>query len=104
PLTDLPSDTSIDVALDWKGKASRGDDTEALPDSITINSTGEAQFTVQTVDDYLNEGTEKLKVEITDVDDVNNSFEAVDALEGADKVKVKIDDEDTQGAEDTVYA
>ncbi|MGY3569686.1 Ig-like domain-containing protein [Vibrio paucivorans] len=104
PLTDLPSDTSIDVALDWKGKASRGDDTEALPDSITIDATGEAQFTVQTVDDYLNEGTEKLKVEITDVDDVNNSFEAVDALEGADKVKVKIDDEDTQGTEDTVYA
>ncbi|USD42450.1 hypothetical protein J4N42_06975 [Vibrio sp. SCSIO 43135] len=79
-LTDLPNNTSVEVELNWSGAASLGDDTNTLPSSVLVGSSGTASFVVQTTDDFLNEGSEELSVALGEVADNNSSFEAVDAF------------------------
>ncbi|MCW8335627.1 Ig-like domain-containing protein, partial [Vibrio paucivorans] len=103
-LSDLPNNTSVEVELNWSGAASLGDDTNSLPNSVLVGSSGTASFVVQTTDDFLNEGSEELSIALGEVADNNSSFEAVDALSGSDSASSQIVDEAVQGEEDTVYA
>ncbi|OIQ26244.1 MAG: hypothetical protein BM561_00315 [Vibrio sp. MedPE-SWchi] len=93
-IDDLPRGTDIEVALDWSGKASRGDDTSDLPESISIGRSGTAEFTVDATDDFLAEGSEKLNVRITEVTDEGGSFEAVAVSTSRSTAESKIVDED----------
>ncbi|MEZ8147480.1 immunoglobulin-like domain-containing protein, partial [Enterovibrio norvegicus] len=108
----VPNNESVTINLKWKGSTEKEDFAEGtdLPKSIIIEG-GEshASFDIEVKDDNLNEGTEKLVTHIKNIK--QDSFEKVVEgklgnngipSKGKAKAVVKIEDESTSDAEDTV--
>ncbi|TKF20403.1 type I secretion C-terminal target domain-containing protein, partial [Enterovibrio norvegicus] len=108
----VPNNESVTINLKWKGSTEKEDFAEGtdLPKSIIIEG-GEshASFDIEIKDDNLNEGTEKLVTHIKNIK--QDSFEKVVEgkldnngipSKGKAKAVVKIEDESTSNAEDTV--
>jgi hypothetical protein len=76
PVT-VPAGKSVEVALSWSGDAAGGDDTSALPSSVTITGDHKTLFTIDALDDVYAEGSEPLVATITGITDTDSSFEAV---------------------------
>ncbi|MCB1910224.1 MAG: tandem-95 repeat protein, partial [Rhodocyclaceae bacterium] len=92
----------VEVALDWSGPASLGDDTSALPTSVTIVAGADSvDIAVVAIDDFLAEGSEALIATITAATDIGGSFDALLVGAVATASSAIVDD---IGSEDPVFA
>ncbi|WP_324731457.1 Calx-beta domain-containing protein [Pseudomonas paeninsulae] len=107
----VPTGSTVSVALNWSGAAAGGADTSVLLSSVNIvGGSSSATFDVSATDDFLNEGSEPLVATISSVTDSNSLFEAV-AIGTNNAATSAITDDagpsnppGTAGPEDTVYA